>query len=478
VRCKQGAAKTVLRPEDAWPKALCRGFLTPAKPAFSCPKIEAARRNRLNCAPMNQPNNQPKRKFQSPRGTHDILPEDIAVWRAIENTFRTVCERANYREIRTPDFEATELFARSAGASSDVLVTKQMYSFVAPDEQSYTLRPEGTAPVVRAYLEHNLNERGPVCKLFYCGPFFRYEAPQAGRFRQFHQCGLELLGAPGAQADVEVLSVAYQWLRELQIPCVLKINTLGTLESRRGYLQTLREYLEPRRTELSPDSQKRLDVNALRVFDSKDERDHKVLSDAPRLLDYLRANDAESTEHFTQVCAHLDELEIAYEIDSNLVRGFDYYTHTAFEFVSDSLGAQNTVLGGGRYNGLVEELGGPPTSGIGFGAGMERLREAMQLEVTPIAPPTAFLICLGDAARAAAPKVLWTLRKNGIAGDCDFVGRSMRAQMREANRQNARFALILGEDELARGEIADKNMESGEQSTLSVDEAIRTLVQG
>jgi len=418
------------------------------------------------------------KQFQSPRGTHDILPDQIADWRFVEETFRALCARYNYGEIRTPLFEHTEVFARTAGEASDVMVTKQMYSFVAPDEASYTLRAEGTAPVVRAFVEHHLNERGPVSKLFYVCPVFRYEAPQAGRYRQHHQCGIELLGASTPEADAEVLCLARDFLEALGVESTLHLNSLGTTESRGSYINKLKEFLEPHRNTLSEDSQKRLDLNPLRVFDSKDERDQKVLQGAPRLLEHLQVEDSESTEHFQKLLKILDELEIAYEIDHNLVRGFDYYSRTAFEFVSDKLGAQSTVLGGGRYDGLVEKLGGPSTPGIGFGCGIERLllvREASLVQAASTPALTAFLVTLGDEAREAAPQVLRQLREGGVMCDCDFVGRSMRAQMREANRQNARFALILGESELATNSIAVKNMESGEQEVLPIADAIQKL---
>lgn len=416
--------------------------------------------------------------FQSPRGTHDILPSQAAAWRLVEETFRAICARYNYGEIRTPLFEHTEVFARTAGEASDVMVTKQMYSFVAPDEQSYTLRAEGTAPVVRAFIEHNLQERGPVSKLFYVCPVFRYEAPQAGRYRQHHQCGIELLGAASPEADAEVLALANDFLTTLGIESALHLNSLGTQESRASYIVRLKEYLEPLRESLSPDSQKRLALNPLRVFDSKDERDQSALEKAPRLLEHLQSEDSESTEHFQKLCAHLDGLGVPYEIDHNLVRGFDYYSRTAFEFVSDKLGAQSTVLGGGRYDGLVAQLGGPSTAGIGFGCGIERLlliREACGGSAVSTPPLTAFLVALGDNARNATPRILQRLRAAGVRCDCDFVGRSMRAQMREANRQNARFALILGDDELAQDSIAVKNMHEGTQQVLPLCEAIDHL---
>jgi histidyl-tRNA synthetase len=419
------------------------------------------------------------KNFQSPRGTHDILPEQIAEWRLIETTFRELCARYNYGEIRTPLFESTELFARAAGEASDIVVTKQMYSFTAPDEQSYTLRPEGTAGTVRAFIEAHLNERGPVTKLGYLGPMFRYEAPQAGRQRQFHQCGVELLGAAGPESDAEVLALGADFLKDLGIEAKLHLNTLGTPQSRAVYLEELKAFLGARRESLSEDSQKRLEKNPLRVFDSKDERDRAAIAEAPRLLDYLRANDEESTAHFTKVCQYLDNLGVAYEVDPLLVRGLDYYTHTAFEFISDKLGAQSTVLAGGRYDKLVEELGGPAIPGIGWGAGIERLllvRATSQLETAAAPQLTAFLVTMGDNARAAGVGILRRLREAGISADCDFVGRSVKAQMREANRQNARFALLLGDNELEKGTVTVKDLAASEQNEMPVGEAIQKLI--
>ena len=417
-------------------------------------------------------------KFQSPRGTHDILPEQMPAWRHVEETFRALCARAGFHEIRTPLFEPTELFSRAAGESSDVMVTKQMYSFVAPDEQSYTLRPEGTAGVVRAYLQHNINERGPVAKLFYIQPNFRYEAPQAGRYRQHHQCGIEMLGSAAPEADAEALTLSADFLRAIGIEAQLKINSLGTLESRRGYIALLRAHLEARREALSEDSKRRLDTNPLRVFDSKDPRDHAALQGAPQLLPYLREHDADSMAHFERVCEILDQLGIVYEVDPLLVRGFDYYSRTAFEWVSDKLGAQSTVLGGGRYDGLVEELGGPPTPGIGWGCGIERLllvRAAFDSKPIEGERLTAFVVTLGEAARVAAPALVARVRGAGLSCDRDFVGRSLKAQMREANRSKARYALIVGDDELAAGSVGLKDLDAGTQQSVGLDAALQRM---
>lgn len=412
---------------------------------------------------------------------HDILPEDIPGWREVEETFRHVCARANFLEIRTPILEHTELFSRASGESSDVVVTKQMYSFDALDGDSYTLRPEGTAPILRSFLQHNLGERGPVAKLFYIAPMFRYEAAQAGRYRQHHQCGIELLGASGPQADAEVLSLARDFLHELGVYPALKLNTLGTRESRRAYVKLLRAHLEPKREQLSDDSKRRLELNPLRVFDSKDPRDHEALVGAPRLLDHVRAGDPESSAHFGALCGFLEELGIPFEIDHNLVRGFDYYSRTAFEWVSDKLGAQSTVLGGGRYDGLVEELGGPSTPGIGFGCGIERLllvRAAGGAASVERERLSAFVVALGETAKGATPRLMRTVREAGLSCDCDLVGRSLKAQMREANRSRARFALIVGDDELAQNAVALKNLDAGTQAILPLDEACQAMKLG
>lgn len=414
-------------------------------------------------------------KFQSVRGMHDILPEEVPQWREVEETFRRVCARANFSEIRTPVLEHTELFSRASGESSDVVVTKQMYSFDGLDGDSYTLRPEGTASVVRSYLQHSLNQQsGLVSKLFYIFPIFRYEAPGAGRYRQHHQCGIELLGAKDANADAEVLALARDFLNELGVFPTLRLNTLGTRESRRAYVESLRAHLEPNRERLSEDSKRRFQLNPLRIFDSKEARDHEALEGAPRLLDHVRAHDADSSKHFDELCGFLEELEIPFEIDHNLVRGFDYYSRTAFEWVSDKLGAQSTVLGGGRYDGLVEELGGQPTPGIGFGCGIERLllvRAASEAPSIEGARLTAFVVAMGSAAKAATPRLVRTVRQNGVSCDCDLAGRNFRKQMDEANRSRARFALIVGDDELAQNAVALKDLDVGTQTVMPLSQA-------
>lgn len=414
------------------------------------------------------------KSIQLPRGTHDVLPEESPAWQQLESTFRSVCARYNFHEIRTPIFESTELFARSAGESSDILVTKQMYSFVAPDGDSYSLRPEGTAGAVRAYIQHHLNERGPVTKLFYINSHFRYEAPQAGRYRQHHQCGVELFGSDAPESDAEVIALADDFLSTLGLKANVKLNSLGTPQSRAGFVVELRKYLQGRESELSEDSRKRLQLNPLRIFDSKDPRDHAVLVGAPRLLDYLKQHDEESTQHFARVLELLEAFGIAFEIDANLVRGLDYYSRTAFEFTVENFGS--SIGGGGRYNRLVEELGGPSVPAIGFGIGIERVLLALGQSKPPVLAPTAFLVSLGDNARRLAPLTLRKLRAAGVRADCDYVGRSLKAQMREANRMKARFALIVGDNEIESSTLAVKDMEASDQETLSFDEAVERLL--
>ena len=419
-----------------------------------------------------------KESYQSPKGTHDILPSESPAWRFVENTFREICARHNFGEIRTPAFEHTEVFARTAGESSDVLVTKQMYTFTAPDQDSYTLRPEGTASVVRSYVQHNLVQYGPVSKLFYVCPVFRYEAPQSGRYRQHHQCGVEMLGAASPESDAAVLALAHEFLQALGIEAKLLLNSLGTAESRVAYVAAVRAHLEPKFDSLSEDSKKRFVLNPLRIFDSKDPRDKAALVGAPHLLDSLRINDPESLEHFEALCARLRDLGIPYEIDHQLVRGFDYYTRTAFEFVSDKLGSQSTVLGGGRYDGLVQKLGGKPTAGIGFGSGIERLllvREAMGLQLPDADALQVFVVFEEGTDRALSPLLLQQLRSAGISCDCDFAGRGSRPQMKEVFRQKAAFALILEPSDGGIPTYSLKSMSDGSRQTVTLVEAIQIV---
>ncbi len=413
-------------------------------------------------------------RYQAPRGTHDVLPNEVQNWRFVEETFRAMCARYGYQEIRTPVFEATELFVRTAGESSDI-VTKQMYTFQVGDE-SLTLRPEGTAPAIRAYLEHALHAQGPVCKLFYICPIFRHEAPQAGRYRQHHQVGVECLGAADAAADAEVIALGHDYLRAIGITGeVLHLNSVGCPRCRPAYRQTLREFLLPLLPRLCADCKRRYEVNPLRVLDCKNETCKTLVADAPRGLDYLCE---ECIAHFAKVRRWLDTLDIGYELDPRLVRGLDYYTRTAFEFMHDGLGAQSTVIGGGRYDGLIEECGGKPTPGVGFGSGIERallIREALQAELPASQGCKVFVAAWGEAARDAAIPLLYELRRAGGTAEMDYVGRSLKAQMREANRQGARFALILGEDELAQNVVTLRDLQTHEQRTVSREQIVSEL---
>jgi histidyl-tRNA synthetase len=413
-------------------------------------------------------------RYQAPRGTHDVLPNEVQSWRFVEETFREMCARYGYQEIRTPVFEATELLTRTSGESSDI-VTKQMYTFQVGDE-SLTLRPEGTAPTIRAYLEHALHAQGPVCKLFYICPIFRHEAPQAGRYRQHHQVGIECLGAADAAADAEVITLGHDYLRAIGISGeALHLNSVGCPQCRPAYRQTLREFLQPLLPRLCADCQRRYEVNPLRVLDCKNQTCQTLVVDAPRGLDYLCE---ECVAHFAKVRRLLDTLGIGYELDPQLVRGLDYYTRTAFEFMHDGLGAQSTVIGGGRYDGLIEECGGKPTPGVGFGSGIERallIREALQALLPASQVRKVFVATLGDAAREAGLPLLYELRRARLTAEVDYVGRSLKAQMREADRQGARFALILGDDELAQNVVTLRDLQTHEQRTVSREQIVSEL---
>ncbi|MCS6859144.1 MAG: histidine--tRNA ligase [Abditibacteriales bacterium] len=413
-------------------------------------------------------------RYQAPRGTHDVLPSEVPNWRFVEETFRELCARYGYQEIRTPVFEVTELFARTSGESSDI-VTKQMYTFRVGDE-SLTLRPEGTAPTIRAYLEHALHAQGPVCKLFYICPIFRHEAPQAGRYRQHHQVGIECLGAADAAADAEVIALGHDYLRALGITGeVLHLNSVGCPQCRPTYRQALRDFLQPLLPRLCDDCQRRYAVNPLRVLDCKSTTCKALVADAPRGLDYLCA---ECAAHFAQVRRWLDTLGIGYELDPRLVRGLDYYTRTAFEFMHDGLGAQSTVIGGGRYDGLIEQCGGKPTPGVGFGSGIERallIRAALQAALPAAPARKVFVATQGDAARAASIPLLYELRRAKVPAETDYLGRSLKAQMREAHRQGARFALILGDDELAHNVVTLRDLQTHEQRVVPREQVVSEL---
>ena len=402
------------------------------------------------------------RPLQPVRGTQDLLPEAARRHRRVGETARAFAELYGFVEIATPIFEFKDVFARPIGEHTDI-VAKEMYTFTDRGGDEVTLRPENTAGVVRAVLSNGLVQSLPL-KFFYEGPMFRYERPQKGRFRQFHQIGIELIGVAQPQADIEVIALGRRILDALGMGerTVLELNTLGDAESRAAYRQALVSYLSVRTSELSEDSRRRLKRNPLRILDSKEEPDQHVIRDAPVFADY---QNAESRRFFDHVRTGLDRLGIAYRLNPRLVRGLDYYTHTAFEFVTTDLGTQGTVMGGGRYDGLIEMMGGPAVPGVGWAAGVERLA-MLTPEPLPPRSPVA-MVPIGDAGEMAASKLAEELRDHGLAVDLGYSGNLAR-RLRRANRIGAFAAILLGEDELARGVATLRDLDTGVQCEVSL----------
>jgi histidyl-tRNA synthetase len=429
-----------------------------------------------------------RQKLQAVRGTNDILPGESERWQALETCFRRNTALFGYSEIRTPVMEMTELFARGIGETTDV-VSKEMYTFASMGGESLTLRPEATAGLIRAAIEHTLIKKNPVVRLWTMGAMFRQERPQKGRYRQFHQFDVELLGSAQPEADVEVIVLARQTLCDLGLregdSFALQINTLGNQASRDAYRAALLAYFRPHAAALSPDSQSRLERNPLRILDSKHPDDAPLVANAPSLLDSL---DAESRAYFEAVKALLTALDVPFEVNPRLVRGLDYYCHTAFEFVTTKLGSQNAIGGGGRYDGLFEELGGKPTPGIGFALGIERLLLLLDIETSASAratQPEVYVIGMDDDAAAAADdadstnrshrsnrtaalRLAHNLRGAGVRTATDVLGRSFKAQMRDADRTGAGVVMIIGDDESARGLVTVKNMKDGSQQQCGI----------
>jgi len=407
--------------------------------------------------------------FQPVRGTHDLLPDDFRRHKHVVDTARRVASTYGYGEVATPIFETTDVFARSMGETSDV-VSKEMYSFTDKGGENVTLRPEYTAGICRAFISNGLQQQVPF-KVFAHGPMFRYERPQKGRQRQFHQIDIESIGAPEPEADIEVIALAADILRELGIldRCVLELNSLGDQDSRKEYRAALVAYFEAHRGQLSEDSLKRLERNPLRILDSKDEGDRRIVAGAPEMQGFFTEA---ARSFFDTVRRGLDASGVAYRVNPRLVRGLDYYTHTAFEFVTDALGAQGTVIGGGRYDGLIEMLGGPPTAGIGWAGGIERL--AMLAEGLPAPVRPVALVPIGEAAEASAWRIARELRRAGIAVELGYRG-NVKKRMARANRLNARAAVIVGESELQRGVAQLKLLDSGEQREVALDRLIEAL---
>ena len=410
-------------------------------------------------------------KVQIPRGTQDILPEQAAVWQYIENVARDLCRRYQYNEIRTPIFEHTEVFTRGVGETTDI-VQKEMYTFTDRGDRSITLRPEGTAAVVRSFVENKMFgwANQPV-KLFYNGPMFRYERPQAGRFRQFVQFGVEALGAADPAIDAEVISLAMNMYKQLGLQkLTLVINSLGDKESRTNHREALISHFQPHIHEFCSDCQNRLEKNPLRILDCKKDRDHELMKTAPSILDYLNED---SKNYFAKVLKHLEDMGIPYTVDPTLVRGLDYYNHTAFEIMSsaEGFGAITTLCGGGRYNGLVEDFGGPETPGIGFALSIERLIAALDAEgvTLPIEKQSdLYVVALGEAAKDYSVKLVNEARLHGFSADKDYVNRKIKAQFKAADRVNARFVAVLGDDELSNNKITLKDMATGDQQELDL----------
>ena len=405
--------------------------------------------------------------IQAIRGTRDILPEEVGYWQWVESVARDILSRAAYQEIRTPIFELTALFERGIGEATDV-VGKEMYTFKSRGENPYsmTLRPEGTAGVVRSYIEHALDVKSGIQRLWYLGPMFRYEAPQKGRQRQFHQLGVEVLGTADSRADAEVIAIATDILQTLGLKNLrMDINSVGNPEDRQRYRQALVDYLTPYKEELDSDSQVRLSRNPLRILDSKDRRTQAIVQDAPSILDYLSAD---SCRYFEQIQARLADLGIDYQLNPRLVRGLDYYTHIAFEIISDDLGAQATVCGGGRYDGLVAELGGPKTPAVGWAMGLERLIILLQqLQEAPVPALDFYVVSRGEKAESQALQLAQKLRQAGFSVDLDLSGSAFKKQFARADRSGAVACLVLGEEEAENQTVKLKWMASKEQSAIA-----------
>ena len=416
-------------------------------------------------------------KLQKPKGTQDILPADSAKWQYVENVARETFKKYNYGEIRTPMFEHYEVISRSVGDTTDI-VTKEMYDFHDKGDRHITLRPEGTAPVVRSYVENKLfapEVQKPV-KVYYIGSMFRYERPQAGRLREFHQLGVECFGSKNPATDVETIAMAYQLFNTLGIKDVtLHLNSLGNTESRLAYRQALIDYLTPMRESLSKDSQRRLDENPLRVLDSKEKEDKVAVENAPSILDYL---DEESQAHFDEVRTMLDSLNIPYVIDTNMVRGLDYYNHTIFEFITTIDKSELTICAGGRYDSLVEYFGGPETAGFGFGLGLERLllvldKQAIELPVEESLD--VYIAVLGSGANGKALELVQAIRYQGFKAERDYLGRKIKAQFKSADTFKAKTVITLGESEVESGQVNVKNNATREEVTVSFEELTKNF---
>jgi len=411
-------------------------------------------------------------RYAAPRGTMDILPHQTPRWQYLEQIFRETCRLYNYNELRTPTFEETELFARSIGEHTDI-VGKEMYTFLDRGRRSMTLRPEGTAPVVRAYIQHKLFGESPISKFYYIASIFRYERPQAGRYREHHQVGVEALGSEDPALDAEVISLAMQYLTALGITGLeLRVNSIGCPGCRPEYREALRQAVQPYLVELCETCQVRYNANPLRMLDCKVPRCRELTVSVPNIVNHLCQ---ECADHLESVLGYLEDLNIEYTLDHRLVRGFDYYTRTAFEIVSTDLGAQNAVAGGGRYDGLVAQLGGPPTPAVGFGAGIERtlaLMDAQGIEIPSDTHPVVYIATLGDKPRRTGIRLLTELRRAHVPAETDYTGKSLKGQMKSADREQVKFVAIIGEEELDKQQVKVRNMETKEEIDIPLTDAV------
>lgn len=406
--------------------------------------------------------------IKKPRGTEDILPNDSKIWRLIENTAHEICAKYGYKEIRTPVFEDTSLFSRGVGDTTDV-VQKEMYTFNDKGGRSITLRPEGTASLVRSYIENSLYANPQPTKLYYLISCYRYEKPQSGRLREFHQFGLECFGSDSSATDAEIITLAFDFFKTLGVKDLsLNLNSIGCEKCKPKYNEELKKYFSSHIDKLCDTCKDRLEKNPMRIIDCKSPVCQEVCANAPRMIDYL-CEDCDS--HFKQLTSYLDKLNIKYTIDPNIVRGLDYYTRTVFEITSDALGAQSTVCGGGRYNGLVEELGGKPTPGIGFAMGIERLiliLKSQGIELGESLGPNIFVASIGDNASLTAQKLVYDLRNKGLWAERDLCDRSVKAQMKYANKLGACYSIVIGDDEVLNNKASLKNMNTGEETIVEL----------
>ncbi len=411
-----------------------------------------------------------KKQINAIKGTKDILPDEVWKWQKLETEARLVFERYGYREIRTPVFEATELFIKGTGSTTDI-VTKEMYTFVDKGGRSITLRPEYTPSVVRSIIENRLNLQPQPLRFYFIGPMFRYDKPQKGRYRQFHQIDIEVFGEKDPAIDAEIMEMAKNLLTRMGVTDTdVLVNSVGCQTCRPGYREKLKQKAEESRSRLCPDCQRKIDTNPLRIFDCKVEACSEISIEFPKITDFLCP---ECDKHFKQFCKYLDAFDIPYSIEPRLVRGLDYYTKTTFEFSSRSLGAQDAVLGGGRYDDMMKEFGGPDICGTGFAVGVERLLSIVSVEEKQ--KEWLYLIYLGDEAKAAAMEVARFLRENGVECLVEYRERSLRNQMSRANKLNAAWVLIIGEDEVKKGTFQLKNMKTAHQATVTKEEILKHI---